>query len=240
MIKNVLIGGIKVSAFKSINDVIDNAILSNSGVISGVGIAINPEKIMSAKKNEDLNELLAKATLKYPDGIGVSYVMSKKLKIEVARVPGCELWEQLMRKSVHKQIPVFLVGSSEETLQKTKQKLIDLGVNIVGAANGYFNESEQFKLIETIKKSGAKIVSVAMGSPKQEYFMFQCKDVVPDIFYMGVGGTYDVFTGNIKRAPFLFRKIGCEWLYRLLSQPTRIGRQINLMTYVWLYLTGKL
>ena len=240
MINNVLIGGVEVSAFKSINDVIDNAILSNAGVIPGVGIAINPEKIMSAIESKALYDLLAKATLKYPDGIGVSYVMKKKLKYDVARVPGCELWEQLMIKSVHNNVPVFLVGASENVVQQTKNKLVGQGVNIVGVANGYFQKSEESSLIEGIKSSGAKIVSVALGSPKQEYFMFECRKALPDAFYMGVGGTYDVFTGNVNRAPSFFRKVRCEWLYRLLSQPTRIGRQINLLKYIWLYFTSKL
>jgi UDP-N-acetyl-D-mannosaminouronate:lipid I N-acetyl-D-mannosaminouronosyltransferase len=240
MNNNVLVGGVEVSAFKSIDDVIDNAILSDAGVIPGVGIAINPEKILSAMESEELYNLLAKATLKYPDGIGVSYVMNKKLKREVARVPGCELWEQLMKKSVQYNVPVFLVGASENVLQKTKAKLVEQGVNVVGVANGYFQKSDELALIDKIHKSGAKIVSVALGSPKQEYFMFECQKVIPDAYFMGVGGTYDVFTGNVKRAPLLFRRARCEWLYRLLSQPTRIGRQINLLKYIGLYLTGKL
>jgi UDP-N-acetyl-D-mannosaminouronate:lipid I N-acetyl-D-mannosaminouronosyltransferase len=240
MNNNVLVGGVEVSAFNSIDDVIDNAILSDTGVIPGVGIAINPEKIMSAMESEELYNLLAKATLKYPDGIGVSYVMNKKLKREVARVPGCELWEQLMKKSVHNNVPVFLVGASENVLQKTKAKLVEQGVNVVGVANGYFQKSDELTLIDKINKSGAKIVSVALGSPKQEYFMFECQKVIPDAYFMGVGGTYDVFTGNVKRAPLLFRRARCEWLYRLLSQPTRIGRQINLLKYIGLYITGKL
>jgi UDP-N-acetyl-D-mannosaminouronate:lipid I N-acetyl-D-mannosaminouronosyltransferase len=240
MNNNVFVGGVEVSAFKSIEDVIDNAILSDAGVIPGVGIAINPEKILSAMESEELFHLLAKATLKYPDGIGVSYVMNKKLKREVARVPGCELWEQLMKKSVHNNVPVFLVGASEIVIQKTKAKLVGEGVNVVGVANGYFQKSDELALIDKIHYSGAKIVSVALGSPKQEYFMFECQKVIPDAYFMGVGGTYDVFTGNVKRAPLLFRRARCEWLYRLLSQPTRIGRQANLLKYVGLYFMGKL
>jgi UDP-N-acetyl-D-mannosaminouronate:lipid I N-acetyl-D-mannosaminouronosyltransferase len=240
MNNNVFVGGVEVSAFKSIEDVIDNAILSDAGVIPGVGIAINPEKILSAMESEELFHLLAKATLKYPDGIGVSYVMNKKLKREVARVPGCELWEQLMKKSVRNNVPVFLVGASEIVIQKTKAKLVGQGVNVVGIANGYFQKSDELALIDKIHYSGAKIVSVALGSPKQEYFMFECQKVIPDAYFMGVGGTYDVFTGNVKRAPLLFRRARCEWLYRLLSQPTRIGRQANLLKYVGLYFMGKL
>jgi UDP-N-acetyl-D-mannosaminouronate:lipid I N-acetyl-D-mannosaminouronosyltransferase len=240
MNNNVFVGGVEVSAFKSIEDVIDNAILSDAGVIPGVGIAINPEKILSAMESEELFHLLAKATLKYPDGIGVSYVMNKKLKREVARVPGCELWEQLMKKSVRNNVPVFLVGASEIVIQKTKAKLVEQGVNVVGVANGYFQKSDELALIDKIHYSGAKIVSVALGSPKQEYFMFECQKVIPDAYFMGVGGTYDVFTGNVKRAPLLFRRARCEWLYRLLSQPTRIGRQANLLKYVGLYFMGKL
>ncbi|MGQ7146924.1 WecB/TagA/CpsF family glycosyltransferase, partial [Escherichia sp. SS-MK2] len=89
--------------------------------------------------------------------------------------------------------------------------------------------------------SGAQIVTVAMGSPKQEIFMRDCRLVHPDALYMGVGGTYDVFTGHVKRAPKIWQTLGLEWLYRLLSQPSRIKRQLRLLRYLRcaFYVTGE-
>jgi len=240
MNKTVFIDNVEVSAFSSIDDAINSAIYTSAGIIPGVAIAVNPEKIIAARTNEQLQNILTKATLKYPDGVGVSYVMGKKLKKKVARIPGCELWERLMLKSVKQQIPVFLIGAKEEVIAKTKNKLLTLNVNVVGYQNGYFDKSNPEQLINDISSSGAQIVSVALGSPSQEMFIFECQKRLPNIFYMGVGGTYDVFTGNVKRAPLFFRKLRCEWLYRLLSQPTRIGRQTNLLKYIYLYLKGAL
>jgi len=240
MVNEISVGNISVSCFQSIEDVIKHVILNNDKVKPGVAIAINPEKIILSKNNDEMKEVITKATLRYPDGMGVSYVMSKKLGKKVARIPGCELWEQLLLASGKYNVPVFIVGASEAVVLLTYQKLIEQGVNVVGYQNGYFDSSTREKVIHRIKESGAKIVSVALGSPKQEYFMFECRKIVPDAFFMGVGGTYDVFTGNVKRAPSLFIKCKCEWLYRLLSQPTRVGRQLNLLKYIMLYLRGKL
>ncbi|VEC58725.1 UDP-N-acetyl-D-mannosaminuronic acid transferase [Escherichia coli] len=95
-------------------------------------------------------------------------------------------------------------------------------MNIVGSQDGYFKPEQRQALFERIHASGAQIVTVAMGSPKQEIFMRDCRLVHPDALYMGVGGTYDVFTGHVKRAPKIWQTLGLEWLYRLLSQPSRI------------------
>ena len=240
MNNEVNIGGVKVKAFDSIKGLIDETIFVNGNIKPNIAIAINPEKIMSARSNLSLMAILNKATLRYADGIGVSYVLSRKLNRKVARIPGCELWEALMYASISSQTPVFLVGASESVNTMTKEKLLSQGVNVVGSVDGYFDKDCPDCLIEEIEQSGAKIITVALGSPTQEQFIFDCKKQIPDAFYMGVGGTYDVFTGNVKRAPKFFRKVRCEWLFRLLSQPTRIRRQLNLVKYIALYLTGKL
>jgi UDP-N-acetyl-D-mannosaminouronate:lipid I N-acetyl-D-mannosaminouronosyltransferase len=113
-------------------------------------------------------------------------------------------------------------------------------VNIVGSQDGYFKPEDRTALFERIRLSGAKIVTVAMGSPKQEILMRDCRNVYPDALYMGVGGTYDVFTGHVKRAPKVWRELGLEWLYRLLSQPTRWRRQLKLLKFLGYYYGGRL
>lgn len=240
MMNNVNIGGLDISAYQSIGDLIDTSILTPQGVKPGVAIAINPEKIMTAKADENVMRILQKATLRYADGIGVSYVMSKRLNSKVARIPGCELWEQLMARSVKSKVPVFILGAKELTVLSTRDKLQQQGVNVVGYRNGYFSDDEQQEVIEQIAASGAKLVSVALGSPRQELFIFECIKRCPNSFFMGVGGTYDVFTNTVKRAPYLFRILHLEWLFRLLSQPSRILRQGNLFKYACYYITKKL
>ncbi|MGL5783396.1 MAG: WecB/TagA/CpsF family glycosyltransferase, partial [Plesiomonas shigelloides] len=138
-------------------------------------------------------------------------------------------------------LPVFLVGGRQDVLSEVEDKLRQQWqVNIVGSQNGYFTAEQTPDLFEQIRASGAKLVTVAMGSPKQELFMRDCRQVYPDALYMGVGGTYDVFTGHVLRAPAVWRKFGLEWLYRLLSQPTRWRRQLKLLKYVAYHYSGKL
>lgn len=240
MTSKVNIGGVEVSSFDSIDSLIEQAIILDSGINPGVAIAINPEKVIAARQNSSVMQIINQATLKYPDGAGVAYVMSKKLGRKVPRIPGCELWECLMRRSAETNVPVYLVGAGEEVISLTKDKLVSLGVNIVGYQNGFFDHANPKSVIDKIANSGAKIVSVALGSPKQELFIFECQKLMPDTFFMGVGGTYDVFTNNVKRAPKIFRTLNLEWLYRLLSQPSRLFRQGRLVEYISLYCTNRL
>jgi UDP-N-acetyl-D-mannosaminouronate:lipid I N-acetyl-D-mannosaminouronosyltransferase len=234
----VAVGGIGVMAFASMQQLVDYIIHDDGSVFAGSAVAINPEKVMKAQQDPAIRQMLNQAELRYADGMGVVKVMRKKLGRQVQRVPGCETWEALMHKAAAKQVPVFLIGAKAEVLQQTRDKLVALGVPVVGAVDGYFKD--QAALIEQIAASKAKVVTVAMGSPRQEQFIQQAKQRCPDCYFMGVGGTYDVFTGNVKRAPALWCKLNLEWAYRLVDQPSRIKRQWSLVEYLWLYLRGKL
>ena len=113
-------------------------------------------------------------------------------------------------------------------------------MNIVGSQDGYFSADQRQQLFERVRDSGAKIVTVAMGSPRQEILMRDCRLVYPAALYMGVGGTYDVFTGHVHRAPKFWQNLGLEWFYRLLLQPSRIKRQFRLLRYLRWHYSGKL
>lgn len=234
----VSVGGINVMAFASMQQLVSYIIRDDGTVFAGAAIAINPEKVMKAQQDPQLKQIINNAELRYADGMGVVKVMQKKLGQTVQRVPGCETWEALMHRAADKKVPVFLVGAKPEVLQATKTKLQAFGVPVVGAQDGYFKDEDA--LINQLVQSGAKVITVAMGSPKQELFIEKAKKSLPDAYFMGVGGTYDVFTGNVKRAPELWCKLNLEWAYRLVLQPSRIKRQWNLVEYLWLYLRGKL
>lgn len=146
-----------------------------------------------------------------------------------------------MQRAGREGTPVFLIGGKPEVLIQTEEKLRQLWqVNIVGSQDGYFMEAQRQALFEQVRDSGAAIVTVAMGSPRQELLMQECREVHPHALYMGVGGTYDVFTGRVKRAPKIWQNFGLEWLYRLLSQPSRIKRQLRLLRYQGWHFSGKL
>ncbi|QIZ77313.1 WecB/TagA/CpsF family glycosyltransferase [Ferrimonas lipolytica] len=231
-----IINGLEISAFDDMGHAIDS-ILHEGDVVSGCAIAVNAEKIVSSYEREDVKSILESASFRYPDGAGVSLVMAKRGCVS-ARIPGCDLWVELMKGSASFNLPVFIVGAKPEVNLQTVEKLKnEFGVKVVGACDGYFdNESE---LIDRVKRSQAKIVTVALGSPRQENFINRCREFHPDAFYMGVGGTYDVFTDRVKRAPQWAQKYNLEWLYRLVSQPTRITRQFKLVKYLFLVVMNK-
>lgn len=233
------IAGLNIHGFTSFEQLLAEVITKDNRVIPGFAVAINPEKIILSLHDTHTRQLLETATIRYCDGIGVLKLLEKRCAKVLVRLPGCELWEHLMRKTVSMQIPVFILGGAPDVNQKTIKTLShDMGVNVIAHQDGYFDDDNQ--MIQQIKKSQAKIVTVAMGSPKQEEFIVKCMAQYPDCFYMGVGGTYDVFTGEQKRAPLFFRNNGLEWLYRLLSQPTRIIRHVRLLKFMYLSILGKI
>ncbi|WP_166841010.1 WecB/TagA/CpsF family glycosyltransferase [Rheinheimera pleomorphica] len=237
-IAEVSVGPVQVSAFADMTQLLKFIVKDDGSVYAGSAIAINPEKVLTAMRSADIADVIRAADIRYADGIGVVKVMRKRLNSKVQRIPGCELWQQLMLRAAQYQVPVFIVGAKPEVNLQTADKLRGQQVNLVGAVDGYF--TDEAALIAQIKQSGARIVSVAMGSPKQELLIQRIRAQHPECFYMGVGGTYDVFTGNVKRAPALWCKLNLEWAYRLLSQPSRIGRQLGLLRYLWWYWTGKI
>ncbi|POT54569.1 lipopolysaccharide N-acetylmannosaminouronosyltransferase [Citrobacter amalonaticus] len=208
----------------------------------GTLVAINAEKMLTVEDNPEVRALIEAAEFKYADGISVVRSVHKKYpQAQVSRVAGADLWEALMMRAGKEGTPVFLVGGTPEVLAQTEKKLrTQWNVNIVGSQDGYFTQEQRQALFERIRASEAQIVTVAMGSPKQEIFMRDCREVYPLALYMGVGGTYDVFTGHVKRAPEVWQNLGLEWLYRLLSQPSRITRQLRLLRYLRWHYTGNL
>lgn len=208
----------------------------------GTLVAINAEKVLTAEDNPEVRALIEAAEFKYADGISVVRSVRKKFPdAQVSRVAGADLWEALMERAGREGTSVFLVGGKPDVLAQTEAKLrAQWNVNIVGSQDGYFTPEQRQTLFERIHASKAQIVTVAMGSPKQEIFMRDCRLVHPHALYMGVGGTYDVFTGHVKRAPKVWQNLGLEWLYRLLSQPGRITRQLRLLRYLRWHYSGDL
>ncbi|AHY10681.1 MULTISPECIES: lipopolysaccharide N-acetylmannosaminouronosyltransferase [Citrobacter] len=219
-----------------------NYLFAEGRLRPGTLVAINAEKMLTAEDNPEVRDLINAAEFKYADGISVVRSVRKKFpQAQISRVAGADLWEALMARAGQEGTPVFLIGGKPEVLAQTEAKLrAQWHVNIVGSQDGYFTPEQRQALFERVHASGAQIVTVAMGSPKQEIFMRDCRKIHPEALYMGVGGTYDVFTGHVKRAPKLWQNLGLEWLYRLLSQPSRITRQLRLLRYLRWHYTGNL
>jgi UDP-N-acetyl-D-mannosaminouronate:lipid I N-acetyl-D-mannosaminouronosyltransferase len=235
------VSGLSVKLFDSMASAVEAVISPQGDVIPGSAIAINPEKIIKAREDSFINDILLSATIRFADGIGVVKTLARKSGEKVTRIPGCELWEEVMKKAGEHQLPVFLIGAKPEVIEQAKDKLAkQYQVNICGYQDGYFNSEQEGALIARLIELKPSIVSVALGSPRQEILINRFRKVCPDTFFMGVGGTYDVYTHNVKRAPKFFRALNLEWFYRLASQPTRFGRQVNLLNYLYLELFRKL
>ena len=196
-------------------------------------VAINPEKIMKAIKDNSLKELLNTATLQIPDGVGILIASKIKGGRVKNRVTGIDLMMNLCSMASDNGYRIYLLGAAPGTaesaakiLKSTYPKLI-----ISGTHDGYFDNNEE-KVIEEISKTNCHILFVAMGSPKQEYWIKSNMSRLNVPLLMGVGGSYDVICGNIKRAPLWMQKTGTEWLYRLISEPWRIKRMMVLPRFL--------
>ena len=235
------VADLPIDIFSSMEAAVDHVISDTGIVLPGSAIAINPEKVIKSLKEPEIKSAILSASIRYADGIGVVKTLRRKSKQHVSRIPGCELWEALMERSAKFDLPVYIVGATADTNKATVQQLkTQYGVNICGSQDGYFGKENEQKVIEAIASVQPKLVSVALGSPRQELFIQECRKLCPNTFFMGVGGTYDVYTNKVKRAPRMFRKLNLEWFYRLASQPTRMLRQRNLLTYLFLELARKL
>jgi N-acetylglucosaminyldiphosphoundecaprenol N-acetyl-beta-D-mannosaminyltransferase len=202
-------------------------------------VAVNPEKLIAASKDENVKQLINSATYQIPDGIGV--VLASKLKGGriTSRVTGIDMMERLIELSAKKGYRVFLYGAKEEVVKKAKENLEARypGLQIVGYSNGYVNDYGS--LIKKINDSKADILFVALGSPRQELWIKTYMNDVNVKVLQGVGGSFDVFAGHVKRAPKLFRNLGLEWFYRLVTDPKRFKRQLALPKFLWKILWEK-
>ena len=195
-------------------------------------VAINPEKLMKAKDDPELKALLNRAEFQIPDGIGV-IIASKLQKGNItSRVTGVDMMDRVVREAARTQKSIFLYGAKPGIADKAAAKLIETYPNLIvaGTQDGY--EKDNSKVIASINKAQPDILFVAMGSPKQEQWIEQYRDELHPILYQGVGGSFDVLAGNVKRAPAIFQRFGVEWLYRLLKEPSRLKRQMNLPKFL--------
>ncbi|MEG0450433.1 MAG: WecB/TagA/CpsF family glycosyltransferase [Lysinibacillus sp.] len=195
-------------------------------------VAINPEKIIKAKEDPALKKLLNDAEIQIPDGIGV-ILASKIQKGNIKeRVTGVDMMMKLCEEAAKRQKPVFLYGGKPTVADQAKAKLEELfpSIQIVGTQDGY--EKDEQVVLDRINAAKPDLLFVAMGSPKQENWINANRDQLHPTIYQGVGGSFDVLAGTVKRAPEVFQKFGMEWFYRLLKEPKRIKRQIALPLFL--------
>lgn len=193
-------------------------------------VAINPEKIMKIRQDETLQRFILNADYRIPDGVGILMASKQKGGKITNRITGVDTMTHLCGLAAKEGFKVFLYGGKEEVVQKAKENLLETyeGLQIVGIQNGYDTPEN---LVDIINASGAQILFIAMGSPKQELWIEENQKHLKVNIMQGVGGSFDVLGGFVKRAPVWMQNHGLEWLHRLVVNPSRILRQMNLVRF---------
>ncbi|MDS0527284.1 WecB/TagA/CpsF family glycosyltransferase [Clostridium sp. SHJSY1] len=196
----------------------------------------NPEVLFNGLEDENLNKNFNEEySIIIPDGVG-TVLASKLVKAPVEeKIAGIEVMKEILHKAAEEGKGIYLLGAKEETLNMCIKNLKEdiPTINIVGSHNGYFDLNNCEEIIEEIKEKKPWAIFVAMGCPRQERFIINNIDKLPCNIYMGVGGSFDVFAGNVKRAPKWMISLGLEWLYRVSNEPSRIIRLTVIPKFLW-------
>ncbi|MEN3015482.1 MAG: WecB/TagA/CpsF family glycosyltransferase [bacterium] len=198
-------------------------------------ITLNTEMFMDSIKDREFREIVSNSTV-ILDSVGICYLFSKKNGIKVSPLNGIEVAEKIIEKGYR----TFIVGSKKENIVKAvnnlKQKYPQS--NIVGFHDGYFESSEP--LIQQINRLEPEVLLVGMGSPKQERWIYQNMNALKFNLGIGIGGSIDVWAGVFKRAPFIIRKMGLEWMYRFATDLKRIPRITKIIKFTLMAVTGRI
>jgi N-acetylglucosaminyldiphosphoundecaprenol N-acetyl-beta-D-mannosaminyltransferase len=199
--------------------------------------AINAAKIVKIQSDRRLREIVTSSDMISPDGQSIVWA-SRFLKRPVPeRVTGIDLMQKLLELSAKKGYKVFLLGAREEIIcelnKKLKRELPNL--KLVGWRNGYFSPNEEEAIVKEINEKKPDILFVGISSPKKEYWMNKYQGTLKVPFCMGVGGSFDVLVGKIRRAPNWMQKFGLEWLHRLLQEPTRMWKRYLVTNSLFLF-----
>ena len=201
-------------------------------------MAINAAKVVRLRNDDRLREIVNRCELINADGQAVVWA-SKLLGSAVPeRVAGIDLMLRLFELAERRELPVYILGARQEVLDAAVARLRELhpALKVAGYRDGYFADDEIDAVCEEIRTSGAKLLFVAIPTPRKEYFLGEHGPRLGVPFVMGVGGAIDVVAGLTRRAPVAWQRLGLEWLYRLLQEPKRMfGRYVRTNTrFVWL------
>jgi bacterial polymer biosynthesis proteins, WecB/TagA/CpsF family len=197
-------------------------------------ITANPIMVMSAVESQDYYKMMRKAELIVPDGAGVVWAANYVGTPVAERVTGFDLLHRLMQEGEKRKWTAYLLGTSQEVIEAAAEKL-QLQypqVRIVGYRNGYFGADQDAEVVEAIRQAAPDLLFVARGAETQEPWIAKYKKQLGVPFIMGVGGSFDIVAGKLKRAPMLFQKLRLEWFYRLLQEPKRLPRMMVLPRFV--------
>lgn len=198
-------------------------------------ITANSLMLLDTEIDAELQTIFEKSQLVIADSVGISLVAFLKGFPLAERIPGIDLMAHICQKAEEKRWPVYLIGAKQGVTEKVKQNLLITYPNllILGTIHGYFNESEEKEILNDIQNKKPKILFVGLNAPSQEKWIFRNSGHFEGMCVMGVGGSFDVISGHLYRAPVWLRRCGGEWLFRLLQEPWRWKRIIRLPVFFY-------
>ena len=207
---------------------------------SRFAVSMNPELVMRAHRDPVAMEAVMDADLRLPDGVGMVWAARRQGASGAERVPGIELAELVLEHAAAAGRPVYLLGAAPGTAEEAAENLKERfpRLTVVGTRDGYFRLEEEVKVVAAVRESGAEVLLTGMGAPRQEIFLHRNRERLGVDLALGVGGSLDVWAGRVRRAPVPFQRLGLEWLYRLFTDPRRMGRQLVLPRFVLSVLAG--
>lgn len=210
------------------------------GPVTWTAVSFNPELVIRAQREPGVAEALLAADLRYPDGVGVVWAAARRGARGLERVPGIELAEHVLERAAAEGLGVYLLGAAPGVVEEAAEVLRARypGLWVAGTHHGYFTAEEEADIVTEVRDSGAAILLVALGAPRQELFVYRNRAVLGARVALGVGGSFDVWSGRVRRAPGWARALNVEWLYRLVADPRRLRRQVALPVFVGRVLTG--
>ena len=200
---------------------------------NNIVVTPNAEIGYMAAKDKELSDILNASDMVIADGIGVVYASKIYGTPVKQKVAGVELGEKVLENASKSGKGVFFLGAKPGVGDLAAEKLLEKypGINFSGIRDGYFKDDDE--VIEAINASGAEILFVCLGAPKQEKWMAKNRDKINVRLMLGLGGALDSYAGTVKRAPKIFIKLGLEWFYRLIKEPKRAGRMMALPKYMF-------
>jgi len=220
-------------------DKIDYSIFSNKQIHHCV---INAGKVVKMQSDKKLHESIISSDIINADGMSIVWA-ARFLGHDIKeRVAGIDLMDNLVGLAHKKKYKCFFLGAKEQVVKKIVNHYSDKYSNkvIAGYRNGYFDNNEEKSLVDQIIKSKANLLFVAMTSPKKEIFLNKYKIELESVnLIMGVGGSFDVISGKVKRAPLFMQKIGLEWFYRFVQEPNRMWRRYLIGNFKFIIIVFK-
>lgn len=198
----------------------------------------NALMLMAARHSTALRSVLENSNLVTIESSGLAFASRLHGGRPVERLAGIDLAFRLCEIAAQNRNPVYLLGGKPGVAQEAATSLQQNIPNLIvaGTRDGYFPESQNADIARQIKSSGAGLILVALGAPRQELWLASVKNELPPAVVIGVGGSFDVWSGRVKRAPAVFQKMGLEWLYRLIQEPYRYHRMLKLPVFALLVL----